>query len=570
MNSNVHPLVVALVLALTFVALAAWMWAGGEAASIGGPAELRTDREGHLYVQIQNQLIEHDADGEFLKTHDLSNSGVELFLGAFDFFANGDVLLRRGPDPRSFGDNLRAFQRKTNEQSLVPSAPESGLFRCDLDTTICTRFGQKGIDFKAAHSIFIDRQTDDVYISDTTRHVLRKYSANGVELAGPVTGFRFPNQLLVANEQLLVADTNHHRIVIVDLRTAKFGEIIDKKNVVPGEAGKEHQSWPSHFAQVGDGWWVNNMRTGMNEGGLYIFDENWSYDSRALLPPGADPISLIAYRDEVLVSDWDNDRIHRFSFAGNPLPDFKSTGLEQVLMKSRAARSRYEMMSYSGIILLALVIGGLMVRVLVVTLSPDNAKKNSAKKNVAEDSSTPELPLLLEPNPKTLRRMTMVVRFSALMFIVAGVSLAYIIGFLTDKEFGINLILPLAGMIAIIMLINWVNRANAGTSIEVRDGLVKLRDYSGRESTCPVVEIRYDRTCLATHDVVVFLGGPMASVFDQQALTDELFPRLQAAQKVSALQMQQIMIQLRHPQGLVTVLALMGLVIYVAWNGFAA
>ena len=97
MNSDVHPVVAALVLVMAGVAAGLWMWASGVAASFGGPAELRTGPNGHGFVQIQNYLVEHDSEGAFLRTHELDTLDVELFLGGFAFFSNGDTLLRRGP-----------------------------------------------------------------------------------------------------------------------------------------------------------------------------------------------------------------------------------------------------------------------------------------------------------------------------------------------------------------------------------------------------------------------------------------------------------------------------------------
>ena len=564
MHSKVHPLIVALVLLLTGIALAVWMWGGGEAARVGGPAELRLDSDGHFYIQIQNQLVEHDANGDFLKTHDLTELGVELFLGTYGFFSDGDILLRRGPDPRSFGDNFRAYQRKTNEQSIKPETSESGLFRCDLDTKICTRFGQAGVDFKAAHGIFIDWQTDDVYISDTTRHALRKYADDGTELAGPVTGFKFPNQLLIDNEQLLVADTNHHQIRIVDSRTAKFGDDIEKTYVVPNDAHVAGQTWPSHFVRVGSEWWVNNMRTGMNEGGIYVFDDEWQYDRKVALPPDADPISLVALGGEVLISDWNNDRIHRVSASGEQLPDFESAGLERILEDSRATRGQFEMIAYSGITLLALVIGGLMVRALVVTISPDTTNTTADKE--AQEPVTSDMPLSLEPDAKVISRMSRIVQLAAALAVVASVMVGYLITTQVNIEFGIRMLWPAGAMVAMIVLISWVNRANVGTAINLHSGRLTLRDHQGRESSCPVKDVRYDQTAIATHELAVFLGRPMAAIYNQKVLEEELFPRLGGAQKVSALQMQQILIQKRHPQGLITIIAVFGLIVYAAWR----
>jgi len=369
MNSNVHPLVAALVIVLAIVAIGVWMWGSGAAANIGGPAELRADPDGHVYIQVQNKLIEHDELGAFVKTHDLSKLGVEVFLGGYAFFSNGDILLRRGPDPRSFSDNIRAFQRKTNRRSLDALTPDTGLYRCDLDTGACSLFGESAIDFKAAHGIFIDWQTDEVYISDTTRHMLRKYSADGGSLAGPVGGFKFPNQLLIFQGQLLVVDTNNHVIRIVDPRSGSFGYALGRKDVIPPEARAARQRWPSHVARVESQWWVNIMRTNMNEGGIYIFDDNWQYLRRVTLPRGADPISLIAFNDEVLVSDWNNDLVYRFSASGESLPAFDSKGLRQTLSAAQDARQRYELYKYLGVFLFCLVLGGLMVRALAVHMS---------------------------------------------------------------------------------------------------------------------------------------------------------------------------------------------------------
>lgn len=540
------------------------MWGSGEAASIGGPAELRADSDGHLYLQIQNQLIEHDSNGAFLETHDLSDLGVEKFLGTYDFFSNGDILLRRGPDPRSFADNVRAFQRKTNRQSLEPSTPNSGLYRCNLDTKSCVRFGQTGIDFKAAYGTVIDRRTDDVYISDTTRHQLRKYSADGAVLAAPVPGFKFPNQLQLDNERLLVADTNNHEVRIVDSRSASFGDEIERIDTVPAAAGVLGQNWPSHIARVGGEWWVNNMRTGMNEGGIYIFDDNWRYARKATLPPGADPISLIAFGDEVLVSDWNNDRVHRLSMTGEVLSDFESAGLDRVLADSRTSRRYFVFISYSGIALFALVLIGLLLRAFAVSMSTDPARE--AAHAAATKTAISDAPLLLEPDPKAIRRAAMAVRLTSFLLVLSTIVAGYIAATYANREFGMYLLLLSSALIAFVILISWVNRANAGTAIIVRDGVVTLREHSGRESSCRIKKVRYDRSAIATRDMVVFLGQPMASVYDRVRVQDELCPRLAAAKKVSPWQMQKILIGLRHPQGLVTVFAILAFIVYAAWR----
>ncbi len=560
MNSNVHPLVVALVLILTGIAIVTWMWGSGEAASIGGPAELKADGRGHSYVQIQNELVEHDANGQYLKTHDLRDMGVELFLGSFDFFSNGDILLRRGPDPRSVGDNIRAFQRKTNLESIEPDSPESGLFRCELQSKECTRFGVSGIDFKAAHGTFIDRTTDNVYISDTTRHVLRKFSDDGLALAEPVSGFRFPNQILILDDKLFIADTNHHEVRVVDPATENFAAELARKNVAPAIATAAGQTWPSHFTRVGDGWWVNNMRSGMNQGGVYLFDNNWRLVRKLDLPDGADPIALLATGDEVWISDWYNDKVRRFTNTGEPLSDLDSAGLETILARARTERTKFEMISYSGIALILLILAGLAVRGFAVGMSTDTVK--SAHDERSSRAQSPERALVLTPDRKVLKRMTLALRFIILMLLFAAGLVAYIAVAYDKLEFGVEFVFLGTGIFAFVILIAWINRSNCGTSIRVDGATVTLRNHNGRESSCSMRELRYDDTTIATRDVSVFLGRAPASIYNRDDLKEKLFPRLVGAQKVSPIQMQKILIQQQHPQGITLIMVVVGLLIY--------
>ena len=560
MNSDVHPAVAAIVLIMTVMAIALWTWGSGVAASFGGPAELTRGPGGHSFVQIQNYLVEHDADGAYLRTHDLDALDVELFLGGYAFFSNGEILLRRGEDPRTFLDNFRAYKRETNSNSIVPSDPGSGLSRCNLETSVCEPFGESGIDFKAAYSVFIDWPTDEVYISDTTRHLLRKYSSRGVELASPVGGFKFPNQLSLHEGQLLVVDTNNHVIRVLESKSEAFADPIDSKDVVPGAAKLAEQTWPSHFARVDGEWWVNNMQTGMDRGGIYVFDNDWQYLRRVELPREADPISILAVGGTVWVSDWNNDIVRRLSTTGEPLANLESDGIESALTLSRQERRKYTMLSYSGVALFLAILFGLMARAFALSMNKDPVRKSAA--DIATDTGTDTAPLHLEPDAKVRKRMTAAIRLVTVLTSLIIIPLIFMFGILDHPELVSKLIGPIAGMFAIVMLIAWINKANWGTAIAVDGNMLTLRDHTGRRSTCPIRQVRYDDTAIATRDAVVILGRPKARIFAEADVQEKLMPRLSDAERVGAIEMLKIQIQLRHPQGMVTVLAVIGVLAY--------
>ena len=89
-----------------------------------------------------------------------------------------------------------------------------------------------------------------------------------------------------------------------------------------------------------------------------------------------------------------------------------------------------------------------------------------------------------------------------------------------------------------------------------------LRDYTGRKSSCPLRDARYDKTAIATRDAVVILGRPQAQIYKREDVQERLIPRLGDAQHVGAIGMLKIQIALKHPQGLVSVFALIGVIIY--------
>ena len=563
MDSKVHPLVAALVIIGAIAAIATWMWGSGEAKAIGGPAQLVVDGNGHLYVQIRNSLLEHDADGNFVREHDLRNIGVDMLLGGLGFFSNGDLLVRRGPDTRSFLDNLRAYQRKANEDSLSPDAPETGLYRCQLASRECSVFGGEAIDFKAAYGVYIDRETDEVYVSDTTRHLLRKYAADGSVLAGPVSGFRFPNGMIIEDGRLMLADTNHHRVVALDPATDAFADELDSIDVVPGAAQRAGHTWPNDVARVGDDWWVNNMQTGMDYGGIYVFDENWRFKRRVPLPEGADPIDIEPVGDAVFVSDWYNDTVWRVDPLTFDVAPLESSGFAEFIAASEEQRRQYRMIAWLGIALFAFIIVALLVKA-ILTRSPDESAAQK-RERTAPGLDFPEEMVWLSPDPKKVRRFRLFGKLVVILLIVLVLGLAYLLLFDERSQAYYSLAWLVAGVVAAYLFIGWVSYVNMHTAIGLSGRNITLRNYRGRERTFPLTDVLYDGSMIVAGDMAVFLGQPVAPLYEQQKVMEHLYPRLALARSISVWRMQVLLVRLRHPQGALMLLLFAGLIGAAFW-----
>ena len=486
---KVHPAIVIVVVALTVIAVATKFWADGEALKYGGPSQLLSDPQGRVYVQIQNQLLEHTTEGEFVRRHDLGELGVDPLIGAAAFFSNGDILLRRGEDRRSLRNGIAAFQRRENTSDLKPESPGAGLARCNLQTKECTPFASPPVDFKSTIGVFIDAGSDEVYISDTTRHTLRKYDANGTAVAEPMRGFKFPNQLLLHEDQLLVADTNNHQVRVVDPRTGLFGKTVRSIDIVPADAQRAGHRWPAHFARIGDNWWVNNMNTAMQDGGVYLFNDDWEYRRRIPLPQHADPISILPFASGALISDWFNDRVYRVSVMGSLLEDFESPGLEAVLAESREKRTFYRALSWMGYLLLGAVFIGLITKAI---LSPaPKVEPPAADRNTTADFD--EELIWFEQDPKVVRSVRRSMQFGGAALFTLVALTVYVVASFGNLEVAFEIGSLVAGMILVFVVIFWITRSTIGTAIGFEGGDLILRNHRGVESRHPISKVVIQR-----------------------------------------------------------------------------
>ena len=512
LNAKVHPALATAVLALAAVAIAVKIWGDGRALDVGGPAQMLRAPSGQVYIQVGNRLLRHDPQGGFVRPIDLAELGVSQVIGGFAFLPDGDLLLRRGSDPRGLLDNLRAYGRLRNRHSIFDTEPGSGLARCDLQELQCAVFGTPPIDFRSTFHAYIEPQGDTVWFSDTPRHTLRRFSADGEQLASVEPDIRFPNQLLVHDGRLLVADTNNHRLAAFDISGPGSPEFVAGIDVIPDEAASRRERWPTHFARVEGQWWVNNMRSNMRNGGIYVFDDDWRFIERLALPDDADPIAILPFDSGALVSDWDNLRVYRLDADGRRLDDFESAGLEAVLRDAREQRRFYAIVSWLGIGLFVLVLAGMLLKGV---LEPA-AKKPARSAIPAAGTAAPP----------------------------------------SDWVILFGLALPLAGLVAITVAMYWMTRAIMNTAIGLRGNQISLRDHRGRESRSSLNHVVFSDSAIATREKAVLLGQPRKSIYDRRQLEEELIPHLGNATKISEWQMQKTLLRVRHPSAvlLITVL----------------
>ncbi len=359
MNQEVKASTVLLILAIFGGFLAAKFWAIGESKSIKVFSYMHKHPGGSGYIKLNDRLFGFDNNGEHIKTINLTELGVrEGNASDFAFFSNGDLLVRKQSKDKNFIENLQRFFRFANPTEYISQNNQDGLYRCELKTSTCRAFTEQPLNLNEAFALAIDWQTDRVFVADSSRHQIYMYSSQGKEL-DKRDGFLFPNQLVVAESALYIADTNHHRLIGFDISDNSFGEVREEFDTRTPKARLQSEVWPAAFLLRSNERWVINKDNAMNYGGVYIFDAQGRFLSKLKLPDNADPFALMSIGNEIVLSDYSQDRIYRYSRKGAFLGDFISPVFKPIQDELSNRRLYYQELDnlYSMLFAACLVIG---------------------------------------------------------------------------------------------------------------------------------------------------------------------------------------------------------------------
>jgi len=329
MKKNETKYIAAISIVLILLLLCLRIWASDVAVSFVGPTQIRMGQNGTVYTVSDNILYLHDKDGDLVDVVPLNKFGVEQFIGDFWIYKNGDILIRREVSQKlSAGRELEMYARLGSGEWDGLKDGESILQRCSMDSFACAKFGEGGETFGkiTTFKLFVDEDRGHTYVADTLGHQLLGLDDHGVVSQRSHAIFKFPNQIVLENDGLLyVADTNHHRIAGVRTDADNFG-IIKHEFRISGDNLIAGCVWPMSLARTPDNrWWVINAGNDMRNGDLVIYDNEGTVIKRVDLPDDADPMSLLALQDKVLVTDPSLMRIYTIGLDGRLLDDFGST-----------------------------------------------------------------------------------------------------------------------------------------------------------------------------------------------------------------------------------------------------
>ena len=363
-----------LILGVVIVALVA-SWSPGMDEE---PMVLVQQDDGEVYAASHRWLYRFDAEDHLIERIDMELLGISNGISDMESIDDGRFMV---------GDS------------------GAGLIKiCDFSVRHCKPlegFADGGL-FLRSFQFARDPLRERIYVADSSRHRLLELDAQGtlIREIAKSDSVCFPNDPQIVKDMLVIANTNHHKLLAWDLAEPDFSEPVEEMLTV--HQGRDDVLCPAVFetpnteyfarevqqeggsraiafsnARPGQIWpfvitpgqkgglWVLNAGDNLQHADLMKFAEWPSVEKprRIFLDETLDPIGLLVRRDDVLLVENNRPSILRLSHDGRLLGDFgdaKFTGL----MASIGARQ----ITYKRVARNALYLAGVLLLVLVVVL----------------------------------------------------------------------------------------------------------------------------------------------------------------------------------------------------------
>ena len=537
MDKNVNP-IVALIVIIVFGGLIALNFYCGNLLSESDRLGLMAHHpDGRIVVQFGDDLYKIDPDSKQEKLISLEALGVTDIVGGFGFFSNGDLLVRSGKHSSGFDQSLEKYARIADSKNQQSNG--SQLVRCNIDLMRCVQFSKKLPDQNRTFRVFIDSQTDTVYLADTTRLRILKLDSTG-ELLAIREGFKFPNQLKLVDGQLWVADTNNNRVIQLSIETESFGNTVFQKNVRSG-----NRRWPMDFAHFDGNWLVLLMDNEMAGGRVIQFDQNWEKTKSFKLPKYSDPLGVLVLNDTIFINDFRHTKIYQFDLNGNRLVDFDANILKKNMDATRQYHFKLRLINFTIWLIFALLT---IIGFIVGFYKIDENKFESSSVNNSKFVKGNEMPLVgIAVRPLFLYRALPYIN-AAIIFIL----LILISSLLVKKginSFGYNFSFFVISLFVFKFMILKILFRLSKYRMTIKNGSLEIIDYSGFRWEESFEDILWAERAVKVGELVVPLSVKNThGLFPRAIMKEWLIPQLSGERKINRWSM--FKYQWRSPDGI--------------------
>ena len=560
MNKNVNPLLALAVIIIFGGIFALKTYFYGMALEVPKLNYLKESSTGTVTIRLGTKIYDYSPEGNLNHIIDLEQFGITETPGDYDFFSNGDLLINRDDFLPSIEDKVKRLNREANTNSAT-AGEYKGLQRCNIKTKTCETFNRTIPAIQGAHYIHIDRKTDDVYLSDVSRHQIRKLDKKGKLLAELKSGLQFPNQVFLEGETLWIVDTNNHAMKAVKATTTDFGEKIETHKFVDVYP----RIWPSAFSKVKDNWWVNISNNSMVNASVVIFDKNWGEKSSLSFPKGADPVASLVTDNGVIIIDANNYQLYHFDNIGMRKKDFahdeNGDGIKSVLMQNKVQDEKYrllnDVMFWIGLGLFTLLfVFALFQSRKDAQKEKDDKEADDEQQGITKDDilSLAKLPMegeWIEVKP-FFKKIKYLMMFIGVSFLFSVGSIAWLFLDTEKSPFSLIILLVGFGVSSLLMLAPLLKLSSYRIGFFKNHVTVEVRN--GKHISMIYKEVKLSKLSMFSAGGFVVgewfipTGTPMKNIFSHKKLRERLHPYVLPENKLSGLE--SFKLQWNSPEGI--------------------
>ncbi len=520
------------------------IWADDQTLNVDRPEIIRNGPGHSLSVLIGDRLFSLRRDGSTRKIIDFTAHGIQP-VGDIAYFSNGDMLIYIETNKQFWIESIARFLhlQKTGRQA---STGDIGLYRCNANAGNCRLFSNQLPVFRDSFHACIDNRDDTVYLADTSGFALYKLDRNGQELGRKTDGLWRPNQIMLHDDLLYVANTNRHAISVLRTDNGHFGEELERHPVTTADGSHR---WPAGLIRVKNQWWISVFDLNIEHGQIQRFNDDWQYLDVLPLNRQIDVSTMAAFANSVFIGDWNKIAIYRFDPNNHRLVDFHNPQIDAVLARARHQVRVYRICSWAGLLAFALVFVAGTVAAFII-----DKKVRQTQIRYRDDFD----PALIE-NPPTppgndvywiasrhSRKKSFYRSLFGALIIVALFASGWLLANL--KTWNASLLLWLAVNHVLFIAIYWNEYRASRYRIGVFKEQLLIDNGHGKIVTGKRADIkRRNTTVLIIKDEVVLLGQPGKRIFPEQELNQWVLPLMLKGQETGALGYFRILWQQRHP-----------------------
>ena len=426
---------------------------------------------------------------------------------------------------------------------LLGAAGGEQLYACQLAQRHCTPFLNSSPSPASAYKLAWDEQRRRLVVVDGERHRILTYDRNGdfiAESRGGSTGLAFPNTaLFTPQDELLIADTNHHRLVALDAET-----FTEERWELPlkHELGNFRRIWPTDFMRTAGGnFWVILDDDLLEHGDVILFDSQQRPLKRLELPADWDPVKLRRHGDAVLLAGFGSVDLVRFWPDGEGIRPFGDTRFRDALASVRAQRQANERW-WTLWIWVCIIPLGLLAAVAAYLdhrqrrQQPHPTGAEAAAHVIPPLPSTPDGIYWIRRNPVIVRQWAFARRLGFLLPLLVIAPIAYILASAgPGQSSGIIMSLlismvPLMAWIAVTMQI--ISSGRIGVT---RNRLVLASAY-GRQQQAYPRQLVYGKRFISNGESTVITSTAKYAIFEGTDMQNYVLPLLKSARQLNILQ----------------------------------